>query len=220
MRNIGNLTICIAAALAVAMTVVAIDPVVLEYSSSDLWVRLFGPQHDNQMATTEHSMIPAGAPIGGPFQLTNQLSQPVSDATYRGKYMLVFFGYSHCPDDCPLMLEKMALTMNRLGPSAQHIAPVFITIDPVRDTSANLKTYLANFGRGLIGLTGSKMQTTTVAHEYGVAFTNNLETSGSSLVNHSTYLYLMGPDGKFLNLFPFTISVTQLTSVLKAQISQ
>ncbi|OYV56030.1 MAG: SenC protein, partial [Acidocella sp. 21-58-7] len=67
------------------------------------------------MATTTNSGIPPGAPIGGPFQLTNQLGQPVSDATYRGKYMLVFFGYSHCPDECPLTLQKMALTMNALG---------------------------------------------------------------------------------------------------------
>ncbi|GAN82046.1 SCO family protein [Acidocella aminolytica] len=220
MRIIRNLGIGICLALAVIISIVAIDPSLLKLGQGNLSAPLPGSESGGQMATTTNSGIPPGAPIGGPFQLTNQLGQPVSDATYRGKYMLVFFGYSHCPDECPLTLQKMALTMNALGPLAQHIAPIFITIDPTRDTPPALKPYLSKFGPDLMGLTGSNAQIAGVAHEYAVAFnTNNLEASGASVISHSTYIYLMGPDGKFLNLFPFTITVAQLTSVLKAQIN-
>jgi protein SCO1/2 len=220
-RRLRIAAIGIVGAIAVAVTIGAIDPALLGVNPSDILAKVFGPPHDSQTATTTNSEIPPGAPIGGAFQLTNQFGQPVTDATYHGKYMLVFFGDSHCPDDCPLTLEKMALTMNALGPLAQHITPVFITIDPTRDTSPVLKTYLAEFSPSLIGLTGNKTQIASVAHEYDVSFnTNDFEASGASLISHSTYLYLMGPDGKFLNLFPFTITVAQLTSALKTQASQ
>ncbi len=220
MRIIRSLAIGTGIAVAVLITMVAINPALLKHVASSLLAPVSGSDNGGQMATTTNSGIPPGAPIGGSFQLINQLSQPVTDATYHGKYMLVFFGYSHCPDECPLTLQKMVLIMNALGPLAQHVAPIFITIDPTRDTPPALKAYLSKFGPDLIGLTGSNAQIAGVAHEYAVAFnTNDLEASGASLISHSTYIYLMGPDGKFLNLFPFTITVTQLTSVLKAQIN-
>lgn len=220
MRYIRSLAIGTGIAVAVLISVVAIDPALLQLGTANLTVPVSGSASDNQMATATNSAIPPGAPIGGAFQLTNQLGQPVTDATYHGKYMLVFFGYSHCPDECPLTLQKMALTMNALGPLAQHVAPIFITIDPTRDTPPVLKAYLLKFGSGLIGLTGSNSQIASVAHEYAVAFnTNDLEAAGASVISHSTYIYLMGPDEKFLNLFPFTITVAQLTSVLKARIN-
>ncbi|MDE2391959.1 MAG: SCO family protein, partial [Rhodospirillales bacterium] len=137
------------------ITMVAINPALLKLGAANLTAPVSGSDNGGQMATTTNSGIPPGAPIGGSFQLTNQLRQPVTDATYHGKYMLVFFGYSHCPDECPLTLQKMALTMNALGPLAQHVAPIFITIDPTRDTPSALKAYLSKFGPDLIGLTGS-----------------------------------------------------------------
>jgi protein SCO1/2 len=221
MRHIRNIAIGAGLAVAVIISMVAIDPALLQRGTTNITAPVSGSENGGQMATATDSGIPPGAPIGGPFQLTNQLGQAVSDATYHGKYMLVFFGYSHCPDECPLTLQKIALTMNALGPLAPHVAPIFITIDPTRDTPPVLKSYLSKFGSGLIGLTGSNAQIASVAHEYAVAFdTNDLEASGASAISHSTYIYLMGPAGKFLNLFPFTITVAQLTSVLKAQITQ
>lgn len=220
MRHIRNLAIGAGIAIAVIVSMVAIDPALLQRDKANLTVPVSGSESGGQMATATDSGIPPGAPIGGRFQLTDQLGQSVSDATYHGKYMLVFFGYSHCPDECPLTLQKMAAAMNALGPLAQHVAPIFITIDPARDTPPVLNSYLSKFGTDLIGLTGSNAQIASVAHEYAVAFnTNDLEASGTSVVSHSTYIYLMGPDGKFQNLFPFTITVAQLTSVLKAQIN-
>lgn len=220
MRHIRNLAICMGIAIVVIISIVAIDPALLKGGTATSTATVSGSEDGGQMATTINSGIPPGSPIGGPFQLTNQFGKPVSDAIYQGKYMLVFFGYSHCPDECPLTLQKMALAMNALGPLAQHVAPIFITIDPMRDTPPVLKSYLSKFGAGLIGLTGSNAQIASVAHKYAVAFdTNDLEASGTSVISHSTYIYLMGPDGKFLNLFPITITVAQLTLVLKEQIN-
>lgn len=219
MKHIRKRAVRVIIVVAVLISLVAIDAALLGFGPRGSSPGLFASQHDNQMATTTNSAITPGAPIGGAFRLTNQSGQVVSDRDFRGKYMLVFFGYSHCPDECPLTLDKMAMTIRALGPGRQHIVPIFITIDPVRDTPPVLKPYLAKFGAGLIGLTGSKSQISGVAREYAVAFnTNDLGASGASVVTHSTYIYLMGPDGKFLNLFPFTITVAQLTSVLKDQI--
>ncbi|HUN01121.1 MAG TPA: SCO family protein, partial [Halothiobacillus sp.] len=219
MRVVRNLGIGTCLALALIISIVAINPALLKLVGANLSAPVSDSDIGGQMATTTNSGIPSGAPIGGSFQLTNQLSQPVTEATYHGKYMLVFFGYSHCQDECPLTLQKMAAVMNSLGPLAKRIAPIFITIDPTHDTSPVLQTYLLKFGTSLIGLTGSNAQVASVAHEYAVAFdTNDLEASCASVISHSTYIYLMGPDGKFLNLFPVTITVEQLTSVLKAKI--
>ena len=218
MKHIRKILAGFVAGLAVIITLVAIDPALLGHGRL---ARPYAPQNDNQMASTTNSAIPPGAPIGGPFRLVDQFGQTVTRADYRGKYMLVFFGYSNCPDECPLTLQKMALAMQALGPLAQHVAPIFITIDPAHDTPAVLKNYLLKFGHGLIGLTGSKARIASVAHEYDVAFDpNEAEASGSSMINHSTYIYLMGRDGKFLNLFPFTITVRQLVAVLKAQLTR
>ncbi len=198
--------------LAVLVTLVAIDPALVWHGA---------PTNDGQMASTVNSAIPPGAPIGGAFHLTDQLGHMVSDATYRGRYMLVFFGYSHCPDECPLTLQKIALAMHALGPLARKVVPIFITIDPARDTPPVLRAYLLKFGPELVGLTGSRAQIVRVAHEYDVAFdANNAEASGASVISHSTYIYLMGRDGRFLNLFPATITAAQLTSVLRGHLSK
>ena len=99
--------------------------------------------------------VPAGVPIGGPFELIDEKGHPVTDADYRGRWMLVFFGYTNCPDECPLTLQKMATALQELGPPADRIAPLFITVDPVRDTTERLASYLENFDTRIIGLTAA-----------------------------------------------------------------
>ena len=211
MSPLQKILLAFGAVLAVLGTLVAIDPALVWHGA---------PANDGQMASTTNSAIPPGAPIGGAFQLTNQLSQKVSEATYRGRFMLVFFGYSHCPDECPLTLQKMALAMQALGPLARNVVPIFITIDPARDTPDVLRAYLLKFDPELVGLTGSRTQIAKVAHEYDVAFdANDAEASGASVISHSTYIYLMGRNGRFLNLFPSSITAAQLTAVLKDQLS-
>ena len=145
------------------------------------------PVADNAPAETVGS---PGVPIGGPFSLIDDHGRPVTDAAYRGRWMLVFFGYTDCPEDCPLTLQKMATALNELGPLADRIAPLFITVDPARDTPDRLAGYLANFGSRIIGLTGNSEQIAAAAKAYRVYYSPaEHEQSGIDLVSHSTLLY-------------------------------
>lgn len=214
-----------AVGLGAAITFVAIDPGAIGitlHSTLDGLAHLLGwSRPPGRLATTTDSAIPPGAPIGGPFTLTNQFGQTMTPASFRGRWMLVYFGYSRCPDDCPLTLEKMAIMMNALGKLARHVAPVFITVDPSYDTPAVLKTYLPKFSDKIIGLTGPVPEIAKVAKEYDAYFnTTDHEASGQSLISHSTFIYLMAPNGKFENLFPVSITVPQLVHVMKKAIAQ
>ena len=134
--------------------------------------------------------------------------------------MLVFFGYTDCPDECPVTLQKMANALNSLGPLADRIAPLFITVDPVRDTPDRLARYLANFGSRIIGLTGGSEQIAAVAKAYRVYyFPAEHEQSGIDLVSHSTFLYLMNPGGRLNALFRPEVSADQLAAALRARLS-
>jgi cytochrome oxidase Cu insertion factor (SCO1/SenC/PrrC family) len=164
--------------------------------------------------------VPAGVSIGGPFKLTNNQDHAVTDADYRGRWMLVFFGYSNCPDDCPLTLQKMATTLKDLGPLADRVAPLFITVDPAHDTPSRLTSYLENFDVRIIGLTGSDEQIAAVAKAYRVYYSpDQNEQSGADLINHSTFLYLMNPNGKLAALFPQDVTADKLTAALRARLS-
>lgn len=164
--------------------------------------------------------VPGGVSIGGPFNLVDHNGRPVTDAAYRGRWMLVFFGYTDCPEDCPLTLQKMAIALNALGPLADRIAPLFITVDPARDTPDRLTTYLANFGARIIGLTGNSEQIAAVAKAYRVYYSPaEHEQSGADLVGHSTFLYLMNPSGRLDALLRPDISADQLAAALRAQLA-
>ena len=211
--------------LGAALTAIVIDPGIIgvtEHNTLETLANLLGwSRPHGQLATTTDSAIPPGAPIGGPFTLTNQFGQTMTPASFRGRWMLVYFGYSRCPDECPLTLEKMAIMMNALGKLAKHVAPVFITVDPSYDTPAVLKTYLAKFSDKIIGLTGKVPEIAKVAKEYDAYFnTTDHEASGQSLISHSTFIYLMAPNGKFENLFQVSITVPQLVQVMKKAIAQ
>ena len=164
--------------------------------------------------------VPAGVPIGGPFHLTDDKGHSVTDADYRGRWMLVFFGYTNCPDECPLTLQKMATTLQNLGPLADRIAPLFITVDPARDTPESLASYLENFDTRIIGLTGSDEQIAAAAKTYRVYYQpSENEQSGADLVSHSTFLYLMDPSGKLNALFSQDVTPEKLTAALRTRLS-
>ena len=140
--------------------------------------------------------------VGGPFTLTDQQGKVRSDREFRGKYLLVFFGYTNCPDICPTSLQGMSEALDALGPDAAKVQPIFITVDPKRDRPALLKDYAASFHPRLIALTGSVGAVAKVAKAYRVYYAKSGDKSGDSyLMNHSTFIYLMGPDGKFLANF-------------------
>ena len=138
--------------------------------------------------------------IGGPFTLQDGNGKPVTDRDFRGKYMLVYFGYTFCPDICPTTLTAVADAMDKLGPTADLIQPVFITVDPKRDTPAAMKPYVAAFGPRIEGLTGTPDQIAGVAKEYRVFYAEHRTGQGPDdyTMDHSSVLYLMGPDGAFV----------------------
>jgi protein SCO1/2 len=143
---------------------------------------------------------PAAAAIGGPFELIDQDGQRVTDATYRGKFLLVYFGYTYCPDACPTALNDMAEALDGLGKLRARVQPLFITIDPERDTPAVLKPYTAAFDAGIIGLTGAAEQIAKVAAEYRVYYRRD-GAGGDYGMAHSSVIYLIDPSGRFVTNF-------------------
>jgi protein SCO1/2 len=147
----------------------------------------------------------AGARIGGPFTLTDQNGKTVTDADFAGKYRIVYFGYTYCPDVCPTDLTKIGAALRALDKqaprTAQKIVPLFISVDPERDTPAQLKQYVGNFYPRLIGLTGTPEAIAQVAKGYAVAYMKQPTPSGY-LMGHTQVAYLMGPDGKPITSLP------------------
>ena len=141
--------------------------------------------------------------IGGPFTLVDHDGAPRGAGDFRGQRMLVFFGYTYCPDVCPTALSDMALALDALGDDAAKVRPIFITVDPARDTPARLKAYVANFHPRLVGLSGSEQAVTAVAKAYRVYFAKSKAEAepGEYLMDHTSIIYLMGPDGRYLTHF-------------------
>lgn len=143
----------------------------------------------------------AGGPtVGGPFTLEDSSGHTVTDRDFRGKYLLVYFGYTYCPDVCPTTLNAVATALDALGKKADDLQPVFITVDPRRDTPAVMKRYTAAFSPRLLGLTGTAEQIAAAAKEYHVYYAEHRTGPGPNdySMDHSSILYLMGPDGRFI----------------------
>jgi protein SCO1/2 len=160
------------------------------------------------------------AMIGGPFSLTDQNGRRVTSADFTGKYLLVFFGYTYCPDLCPTELQVMTEAVERMGARGDVIQPIFISFDPQRDTPETLKAYVENFSPRLVGLTGSEEEIAAVAKAYRVYY-RKVENGGASdyLMDHSTIVYLMGPDGKFIKHFSYSTDAKALSDALSAAVS-
>ncbi|MFD2263335.1 SCO family protein [Lacibacterium aquatile] len=160
-----------------------------------------------------------GAPaIGGAFELVNQDGKTVTDKDYRGRFMLIYFGYSFCPDVCPTALSVMADALDQLPePQRAKVAPLFITIDPERDTVALMKEYVPQFYPTLEGLTGTPVQTAAAAKAYRSYFKKNeaTKTQENYLMDHSSIVYLMGPDGRFITNFTHETTPERMAAKLK-----
>jgi protein SCO1/2 len=160
--------------------------------------------------------------VGGPFTLTDQGGKRVSSADFRGRYTLIYFGYSMCPDVCPTTLAVMADALAKIDPAGKKIVPVFITIDPERDTPKVLATYVKAFGDQFVGLTGSASEIAAVEKEYKVyAKKTPLDESkglaGGYGMDHSSVIYLMGPDGKLVSFWDELIPAAKLEAELRAK---
>jgi len=147
---------------------------------------------------------PAAPPVGGPFALIDQDGATRTDADFRGKLMLVYFGYTYCPDVCPATLLAMSQAVDALGPQADSVQPIFITVDPARDTPQQMKLYAANFSPRLVALTGAPDALAKAEQEYRVYAQKAAPAAGQDpnnyVMDHSSYIYLMGRDGKLAAL--------------------
>lgn len=166
-----------------------------------------------------------GRLFGGPFVLTSTDSQPVSDGSFRGRFLLVTFGYTNCPDICPTSLAVVGNALENLAGEAGAVQPIFITVDPARDTPQKLKDYAKSFDPRILMLTGSESEISAVAKAYRVhrqtyAFADAGSQAGHYGVDHGSLMYLMGPDGKFRTIFPHGTTAEALTTALRRYLGQ
>jgi protein SCO1/2 len=141
------------------------------------------------------------AGIGGPFRLVDQNGKPFTDRDMQGKPYLVFFGYTHCPDVCPTTLFEMSQLFRKLGPQADRVGALFITVDPARDTAAALKEYMASFDPHLRGLTGDPKAIDAAIRDYRVYAKKVPLEGGNYEMDHTAIVYLMDKDGLFVAPF-------------------
>lgn len=141
--------------------------------------------------------------VGGPFELVAQDGTTVTEETFRGDYMLIYFGFTFCPDVCPTELQVMSAALDLLGDDAGKVQPILISIDPERDTVETMADYVRHFHPRLMGLTGTPEQIATAARAYRVYYAKAEDPDSSTgyTMDHSSIVYLMGPEGEFLAHF-------------------
>jgi cytochrome oxidase Cu insertion factor (SCO1/SenC/PrrC family) len=160
--------------------------------------------------------------VGGPFTMVNHKGETVTDLSFRGRPMLLFFGFTFCPDICPTELQVMTAAIADLGEAGKDIQPILVSVDPARDTPEVLASYVANFGDNVIGLTGSEQQVAAIAGAYRVFYSKveNAKDPVNYGMDHSSIIYLMGADGKFLKHFSYTTDAKALAAGLKTALSR
>jgi protein SCO1/2 len=158
----------------------------------------------------------ASLQLGGPFTLTDAKDgRTVTDRSFRGRLMLIYFGYTYCPDACPTALNNISQALAKLGPAADTIAPLFISIDPARDTPHVLANYAKAFDPRIQALVGDDATTAAIAKEFAVYYKKHEEPGGGYLMDHSSLIYVMGNDGKFLKVLPASESGDKLAGDIR-----
>jgi protein SCO1 len=150
--------------------------------------------------------LPQVAAIGGPFSLTDQNGRTVTDQDFKGRPFLVFFGFTHCPDICPTTMFEISEIMKKLGPDADRMRALFITVDPERDTPTALKDYLSSFDPRITAVTGDEAAIAAVAKAYRAYYKRVPQGEGGYTMDHTAIIYLMGKDGRFVT--PFSLKRT------------
>jgi protein SCO1 len=153
--------------------------------------------------------------IGGPFRLVDQNGKTVTDADLKGKWSLIYFGYTHCPDACPTALNEIAIALDDLGPKRDAVRPVFITVDPERDTPEVLKSYVTSFDAPILALTGTPEEIARAAKDYRVYYAKHPEPGGDYSMDHSSVIYVMDPEGRFTATFTPESSPEDIAARLK-----
>jgi protein SCO1 len=157
--------------------------------------------------------------IGGPFRLVDQNGKTVTDGDLKGKWALVYFGYTHCPDACPTALNDIAIALDELGPKRGAVRPIFITVDPERDTPEVLKSYVAAFDAPILALTGTPDEIAQAAKGYRVYYKKHPEAGGGYSMDHSSVIYVMDPEGRFTASFTHENAPEQIAERLKKLLS-
>jgi cytochrome oxidase Cu insertion factor (SCO1/SenC/PrrC family) len=158
--------------------------------------------------------------VGGPFALIDQYGKPRTDADFRGKLLLVFFGYTTCPDICPTELMQIAMAVDKLGAAGDDVQPLFISVDPERDTPDVLAAYVTQFHPRLIGLTGTAEQIRAVADSYKAYYAKYKPPDGAVyLIDHTGFVYLMGRSGDYLGFFPPGTSADRMDDIIRQHLA-
>jgi len=153
--------------------------------------------------------------IGGPFQLVDQNGKTITDADLKGRWSLIYFGYTHCPDACPTALNDISIALADLGAKRDEVRPIFITVDPERDTPEALKAYVTAFDAPILALTGTPEQIAKAAKGYRVYYAKHPEAGGDYSMDHSSVIYIMDPEGRFTASFTHENSPEQIADRLK-----
>ncbi|MBV9522823.1 MAG: SCO family protein [Alphaproteobacteria bacterium] len=154
------------------------------------------------------------ASIGGPFTLTDQNGIVRHSDDFRGKLMLIYFGYTYCPDVCPTELQTMSQAVDLLGEKGEAVQPIFITVDPERDTVEEMKNYAENFHPRLLALSGTAEQIAQAARSYRVFYQKAKQADGEYLMDHSSIVYLMDRDGRYLAHFGGEETAEQMAAAI------
>ncbi len=160
--------------------------------------------------------------IGGPFEMVDHLGNAVTQDSYKGKFMLVYFGFTYCPDICPTELQEISTALNALtDEELEKLQPLFVTVDPERDTVEEMAGYVTHFHPKFVGLTGSLDQVRHIADEYRVWFKKleDDESTDGYTMEHTNIIYLMGPDGKFLEHFNFATKSDEMAQKISRRLA-
>ena len=165
--------------------------------------------------------LPQGLVLGGPFSLVDQTGRAVTERDFAGQWLLLYFGYTYCPDVCPTELGTIAAAIDALGPLGEKVLPVMVTVDPQRDTPAQLADYVSRFHPRMLGLTGTPEQVAEAARRYRVYYAKvNRPDAGAYLMDHSSFVYLVGPDGRVRSLFRPEAGPDDIAAVVRAQLTR
>ena len=178
---------------------------------------LWGLGNPQQAVNGVSQAVSGEAEIGGPFALIDQDGMPRRDEDFRGKYMLVFFGFTYCPDVCPTTLAILSAALEDIGPLSDEIVPVLITVDPARDTPEMLKPYLSAFGPQFVGLTGSQDDIDDAVRAYRAYYQVDGEGEDYT-INHSTVVYLMDREGRFLTNYALDMGPDAIAADLRKRL--
>jgi protein SCO1/2 len=164
-------------------------------------------------------VLPQGVALGGAFRLTDHTGRAVTEADFAGRFLLLYFGFTWCPDVCPTELGVIAATLDELGAEEARVVPVFVTIDPERDSVAQMADYVERFHPRMVGLTGSPEQIAEIARRYRVFYARVAprEPGGHYLMDHSSFIYLVGPDGMVRAMFRPNTAPEAIAATLRAQ---